>query len=138
MEKHGWNDRNAKREFYSHIDILTASESSLKRAIALIRMPMVEAKRLNTILDYDVFKRFCTTLLRRESAVRSSTVSKYADITPDPADPEYEENLIELLDELLAEVAALLEEFDIDQVPVVTLQILMRGQKSLSIDPRGN
>ena len=93
---------------------------SLKRAIALIRMPMVEAKRLNTILDYEVFKRFCTTLLRRESAVLSSTVNKYADITRDPTDPEYEENLIELLDELLAEVAALLEEFDIDQVPVVT------------------
>ena len=105
MEKHGWNDRNAKREFYSHIDILLASEPSLKRAIALIRMPMVEAKRLNTVLDYEVFKRFCTTLLRRESAVLSSTVSKYADITRDPTDPEYEENLIELLDELLAEVA---------------------------------
>jgi hypothetical protein len=120
MEKHGWNDRNAKREFYSHIDILLASEPSLKRAIALIRMPMVEAKRLNTVLDYEVFKRFCTTLLRRESAVLSSTVSKYADITRDPTDPEYEENLIELLDELLAEVAALLDEFDIDQVPVVT------------------
>ena len=88
MEKHGWNDRNAKREFYSHIDILLASEPSLKRAIALIRMPMVEAKRLNTVLDYEVFKRFCTTLLRRESAVLSSTVSKYADITRDPADPE--------------------------------------------------
>jgi hypothetical protein len=38
---------------------------------------------LNTVLDYEVFKRFCTTLLRRESAVLSSTVSKYADITRD-------------------------------------------------------
>jgi hypothetical protein len=80
MEKYGWEDRNAKKEFYACCDILIGSEPFMKRGVELLRMPIVEAQRLDTVMEFDVFKRFCMTVLRRENAVLGPTVRKYMEV----------------------------------------------------------
>ena len=52
----------------------------MKRGVELLRMPIVEAQRLDTVMEFDVFKRFCMTVLRRENAVLGPTVRKYMEV----------------------------------------------------------
>ena len=120
MEKYGWEDRNAKREFYACCDILIGSEPSMKRGMELLRLPIVEAQRLDTVMEFDVFKRFCMTVLRRENAVLGPTVRKYMEVDRNPDSAGYEENCLGMFDELLAEISTLLDEYDIDKCDTVT------------------
>jgi hypothetical protein len=76
----------------------------MKRGFELLRMPIVEAQRLGTVMEFDVFKRFCMTMLRRENAVLGPTVRKYMEVDRDPDSAGYEENCLGMFDEMLAEI----------------------------------
>ena len=54
----------------------------MKRGVELLRMPIVEAQRLDTVMEFEVFKRFCMTILRRENAVLGPTVRKNMEVDP--------------------------------------------------------
>ena len=54
----------------------------MKRGVELLRMPIVEAQRLDTVMDFEMFKRYCMTILRRENAVLGPTVRKNMEVDP--------------------------------------------------------
>ena len=75
-EKTGWVERNAKREFMAHADTLLASEASLKKAIQILRTTIPEARRIATKVDFEVVRRCCVTMGRRD-IVFQHTADKY-------------------------------------------------------------
>ena len=119
MEKYGWKDRNSKSEYYNHCDVMIASEPSLLKVIKLLQRPMMESLRIGVTMDYAVLNQVAIAFMRREQGVLSGICRKYQDRD----DIKDGNKCLQALDDLIAEVSAKLEEYNIDVTPTVSVGV---------------
>jgi hypothetical protein len=116
-EKTGWIERNAKREFMAHADTLLASEASLKKAITILREAIPDARRIATKVDFEVVRRCCVTMGRRD-IVFQHTADKYIARSKDDDFHMIETDALDTLDHFLSEVSVICDDNIISDLSV--------------------
>ena len=116
-EKTGWIERNAKREFMAHADTLLASEASLKKAITILREAIPDARRIATKVDFEVVRRCCVTMGRRD-IVFQHTADKYIARSKDDDFHTIETDALDTLDHFLSEVSVICDDNIISDLTV--------------------